>query len=321
MLFFFVLLLPLARADGDVPSGFLQCDRECRFRFHRFYSRQVTGVRVGALGQNNSWGRHCRCFDGDGQELTKANESIPRITTKPWNTTDFWCGPGDGTGFCTPKVCVLDTSAAAAVRTTTREEAAARNLTIVHCGACAACSHPDDVRVLYTTRHTITTDMTRCAAKFAKPSFFGGDHNLVHLRECLESAGITFDYKRRFVTPANHGDGPSCFDVWADNIMCDSTQCNTNPSCIAKFINPNNTGAFTGCLKCDEEHCGAEFIRGAGANRRSAGIRSDIERVGQQICEDGWYWPCTQCHDACGTDSVCNAKCEQTPSCQGPHIA
>ena len=53
-------------------------------------------------------------------------------------------------------------------------------------------------------------------------------------------------------------------DCWTDNIMCDATQCSTDPDYIRKFINPSNTGAYAGCLKMKYDNSttgGAEFIR------------------------------------------------------------
>ena len=128
----------------------------------------------------------------------------------------------------------------------TRAEASASGVPVVHCGRCSACSHPSDVQILYDTRHFITTAMTRCAAKFAEPGFLGGDKDLDRLRSCLVEANITFDNTRRLNVSGNAGFGPTCMDCWTDDIMCDATQCNTDPACIEKFINPNNTGAFAG---------------------------------------------------------------------------
>lgn len=293
---------------GQQVVDFQQCDRECRWHFG-FYDRSITGTRIGALGHNDTWGRFCRCYKAGSGVIAN---SIPRVSKKPWDDADFWCGPGgNGTapGFNTSFVCVLDASHSRGVRTSSRANASRANETVVHCGKCAACSRPADVRVLYETRHFITTEMTRCAAKFAKPNFLGGDHDLSHLRACLAAANITFDNTVQFDDGTNRGNGPTCMDCWTDNIMCDSTQCNTNPSCIEKFFNPNNTGAFAGCLKCDEDHCGAEFIKCAGANRRSTGIISDIERVTSEVCDHGFYWRCSQCHQACPKgDAACNAR-------------
>ena len=109
-------------------------------------------------------------------------------------------------------------------------------------------------------------------------------------------------------------------DCWTDNIMCDANQCKWH--CIEKFFDPDNDGNYEGCLKCDEERCGPAFIKCAGANRRSAGILSDISRVGDQVCEVGHFWNCSQCHNACSkTDDACNAQCELHRSCQIPRLS
>jgi hypothetical protein len=317
---FHLLLLPLFSLpcfSTDVID-FQQCDRQCRYQFG-FYDRFINGIRVGALDHHDKLGRHCDCY----KNHTKIG-NVLRSSFKSWNDADFWCGPGGNgtnTGFNTTLVCVQDPYDPNKnnVKTATRKQAVSNHWNVVHCGKCSACSRPSDIRVLYDTRHTITTDMTRCAAKFAKPKFLGGDPDLEHLKKCLREANITFDDVFKLNTTTNEGNGPTCMECWTDNIMCDSTQCNTDPSCIEKFINPNNTGAFSGCLKCDEKHCGSEFIQCAGANRRSSGIISDIARVGDQVCHVGWYWKCSQCHAKCQKGDVsCNAKCEQLQSCRGP---
>ena len=225
---FLWLLLPLALrgcwlgARAAPVVDFQQCDRECRWQFSRFYDRAVTGVRVGALGKNDSWGQHCRCYR-HGKELM-SHPLIKRVSRKPWDTADFWCGAGTAAdrGFNTSFVCVLDPEHPRGVRTSTRANASRDSETVVHCGKCAACSRPADVRVLYNTRHVITTEMTRCAAKFAKPNFLGGDHDLDHLRACLVAANITFDNTVPFADAENQGTAQHAWIDWTDNIMCDS---------------------------------------------------------------------------------------------------
>ena len=61
-----------------------------------------------------------------------------------------------------------------------------------------------------------------------------------------------------------------------------------------KFLDPHNSGDYSGCLKCDEKHCGPEFIRCAGANRRSSGIESDIHKADSEICAVGYFYNQTQ---------------------------
>lgn len=44
------------------------------------------------------------------------------------------------------------------------------------------------------------------------------------------------------------------------------------------------------CLACDEARCGAEFMQCAGANRRRAGVVSDIERGRREVCTVAAYY-------------------------------
>lgn len=316
-------------ASDPVDGDFHQCDRECRYRIPgAFYDRRVTGRRSSSSGHDDAWGSHCRCYRGGAPVLVNGSAIIERTSKKAWDSTEFWCGPGDEDpkhpGFNTQLVCVLDAAGSRGVRTTTRARAEAGGHVIVHCGQCAACSRPSDVRVLYDTRTFITTRMTRCATEFAKPKFLGGNRDLDALRACLLEANIPFDD-----TDASRfgAYGPTCMDCWTDNIMCDAAQCSTNPDCIEKFIDPSNTGAFAGCLKCDETHCGAEFIRCAGANRRSSGVLSDIIRptngTANELCWQGIYGTCSSCLAMCnrGTPSEvgpCKAACQRRPECAAP---
>ena len=64
------------------------------------------------------------------------------------------------------------------------------------------------------------------------------------------------------------------------------------PPCTLSFLPSRLPYSLTGSLtRCDELHCGPEFIRCAGANRRSSGIVSDIARPGQQVCPVGYWSP------------------------------
>ncbi len=45
-------------------------------------------------------------------------------------------------------------------------------------------------------------------------------------------------------------------------------------------------GELSDCLRCDEKLCGPAFISCAGANRRRAGVVSDIERNGTHVCKE-----------------------------------
>ena len=66
----------------------------------------------------------------------------------------------------------------------------------------------------------------------------------------------------------------------ADNVACDAVACVSNQDCIRRFFYPAGT-SFSGCIKCDEVNCGADFIRCAGANRRSSGVSSVLTLRGR----------------------------------------
>merc|ERR1719436_2402618 len=103
------------------------------------------------------------------------------------------------------------------------------------------------------------------SAEFAKPT---GHGDLRRMQQNLFDVGINFTMTR----PDKRTDLPTCMDVWTDNIMCDSVSCKMH--CMGKFFNPENSGKSIeedGCLRCDETYCGPQFIKGAGANRRSTG--------------------------------------------------
>ena len=302
-LFFFLSVAAALVADvglaKEIVEDFNQCDRDCRWAYG-FYNRSITGKRV--YGLEDPFGTKCNCYV-DGAPF---GEKVKRELAKTFDSAEFWCG-----NFSTDFVCALDKNGARI--STTRKGADSNQLKVLHCGKCAACSSPEDLMVIYNTRNNITTQMTKCSTAFAKPKILGGSHDLDALRACLREQGITFSETNPFGSP----EGPTCMDCWTDNIMCDSNQCKWH--CIEKFFHPDNDGNYTECLKCDETHCGPAFIKCAGANRRSAGILSDIDRKSDEVCEVGHYWTCSQCHKACSKgDEACNAKCELERSCQMP---
>jgi len=185
-----------------------------------------------------------------------------------------------------------------------KREQEARGLRVLHCGRCSACSSLQDLSILEATKRSITTDMTRCSTKFvlsqSLPLPFHSSifrrQSVADLKNCLIGKGINFtDDGRAWRSPVNK---PSCMDTWVDNILNDASIC--TPFCWSKFLHTANQGDFArdSCLQCDEYSSGPAFIKGAGANRRSAGIESDIDRTQlrgtaweQKICPIGFYSP------------------------------
>jgi len=192
------------------------------------------------------------------------------------------------------EACMKDDAAADAACQVGRGKIEDTGLQILHCGKCSACSALDDMEVLYRTRSNITTLMTKCSTSWVISQDFPHAQTLRQLKECLVREGIAFsDDGRGWEDPQ---DRPSCMDTWTDNILNDAQLC-TN-FCLTKFIHTKNSGNFAkdACLQCDEFQSGPAFIKGAGANRRSAGIVSDIDRSQlkgtkweQRICKIGHY--------------------------------
>lgn len=342
----FLVLLSAARAaqdavnlGKDVVKDFQQCDRDCRW-VYGFYEKDITGTRVNADGSEDEWfGEHCLCSRA-GRPLMEPN-LIRRSVKKTWDDR-FWCGD-----FQTSNVCAMSLSTGE-VGTTTRQAAAANEseLHVLHCGACGACSQPDDLMVLHDTKTFITTKMTKCSIKFSMPEILGGTHDLDALTECLRNEGITFNETNSFRWDSRlqaGGPGLSCMDCWTDDIQCDAVHCKLD--CIRKFFDPNNNGKYEvsqipssfvpdpppisniylspslchqECLKCDENTCGPAFIKCAGANRRSSGIISDIDRVSSEVCPIGHFTRCSQCELQCHGDEWCLDECKKLPSCQNP---
>ena len=207
---------------------------------------------------------------------------ISRTSIKPWDQ-EFWCGD-----FATSLVCVQSEDGSDVPTTMEYSDALEAGRTVLHCGRCGACSNLHDMNVIDSTKKFITTKMTGCATAFAKPKLLSGHQDLGILEDCLRASGIDFSTDRRAWPTPNVGK-PSCMQCWTDNIQCDAVNCKTNLGCIKKFFDPDNDGDFAGCLQCDDERCGAEFIKCAGSNRRSSGISSDITRPGDQVCPHALY--------------------------------
>ena len=137
----------------------------------------------------------------------------------------------------------------------------------------ARCSNLNDITIYDDTKSTLTSTSTNCAML----SFFGSSG----VREC-------FDDKVGFT--------PGCNDCWVENVMCDLRSCVF--TCLKMMLtgrkgkNNGDGGELNDCLRCDEQLCGPEFIRCAGANRRRAGIKSAIGRdEEEEVCkevEEGW---------------------------------
>jgi hypothetical protein len=145
--------------------------------------------------------------------------------------------------------------------TYTEDEASEAEVWPLHQGACGACSNARDLALYRRTRRTLADQATRCA-----------------LRYLLKGRAAAMACTRAI------GFSAGCAECWVDNMACTISHCRA--VCLHSRLRrePNSQGgALNACLACDEAHCGAPFIRCAGANRRRAGIPSDIERPEEEV--------------------------------------
>eukprot|EP00747_Dinoflagellata_sp_TGD_P134233 gnl/TRDRNA2_/TRDRNA2_175293_c0_seq10.p1 gnl/TRDRNA2_/TRDRNA2_175293_c0~~gnl/TRDRNA2_/TRDRNA2_175293_c0_seq10.p1 ORF type:complete len:376 (-),score=50.55 gnl/TRDRNA2_/TRDRNA2_175293_c0_seq10:58-1185(-) len=292
-----------------------QCSRQCRWQ-HGPNDMRIVGKRTMWLFDNASrgssssiWrsvenraydftaataGRYCRCFkllDDAGKQFEEFDGFIPRFSSKAFDSKNTWSGKSEADFASSLKVCLEkpdSTDQVTFLQEDVEHAVNSLNYRYLHCGACAMCSSLEDIEVLARTRKWITEVMTKVSADFAAP---WGHHDPVRLANNLFALGMNFS---RTSLPNK----PSCMDCWTDNIMCDSMTCKSK--CWVKFFNAaNQKTEITGdirfwqfnkkCLRCDEDNCGPAFIKCAGANRRSSGIESDIQRPDWQKCRHGVY--------------------------------
>jgi hypothetical protein len=147
-------------------------------------------------------------------------------------------------------------------------------LSVVHCAKCGACSSETDMAIYQETRLNIT----RTTARVALRVFFGGEQAV---RDGLrEQLGFT----------------EACNDCWTADVLCSQRHCKF--TCLTQMLfsgglsdiaSDDEGGGLNDCIRCDERMCGPDFARCAGANRRRAGIPSDIHRPNRSLCSDAMH--------------------------------
>lgn len=173
--------------------------------------------------------------------------------------------------------------------------AASAGAAVLNCGHCGACSTQQDLAVYLRTAANLTVAVRACG--------------LVPLRSqqeaCLLRIGLSVPCA-------------ACFQA---NIDCDRRHC-LRP-CLAGLLaswlqllrawatgfrtQPPKQGLATSeCLACDEAHCGPAFLACAGANRRRAGIVSDIARDEAELCKVAVAYRSA----GVGKEGHCNARAE-----------
>lgn len=154
----------------------------------------------------------------------------------------------------------------------TAAAALAANFSIVHCGACAACSTWNDLSLQWTTR----TFLADAAQSCAKKALFGGEDAV---QECnRDDIGFTEDCARCWTVDELCAK-KNCVFIFFQGVMINK---------LTNFqVGPNEITSAT----CDEGMCGPEFVPCSGATRRRMNIVSTIARPIEQQCtivEQDW---------------------------------
>ncbi len=195
-------------------------------------------------------------FYGDYCLCASNNNSLSPMVVPRYHVAENWTWP-----YTTLEVCGVD---GRAYENTT--QAAAAGVSVVNCGGCGKCSSTEAVDVYVTLGSRMTNVATKCALTNL---FFG------------ESAG-------KWCVEEYMGLPSDCASCWLDNMGCTTTHCFRE--CVLGEGNPlttanNREGSkLNSCLLCDELHCSPTFLRCAGANRRTAGVVTDITRNANEIC-------------------------------------
>ena len=97
----------------------------------------------------------------------------------------------------------------------------------------------------------------------------------------------------------NMGFTYDCSDCWAQAAECTYQNCYYLCQWHFFWETPyvdEVSGKLNDCMRCNENLCGADFVRCAGANRRRAGYASDIDRsMTKEVCKtvDSDWQQCT----------------------------
>jgi len=238
---FVVLLIPLLcrYAFNEVlDHKFSLCSVRCR---HVYGQESIPSLDRNITGNRPIFFPD-RCDCNGPTPSSKTPKFIGSVSwhelRRPGSLSDNVCG-ADGQGYPSQQeACINDTYP-------------------LHGGTCGACSNNVDLDVYRQTRQTMSLLAYKCMVKYLYDS-----EQAAH--ECFQVTGLT----------------NGCSRCWIDNMKC------TASSCLLKCIwhNVINNLPWTAnttlnpCIQCDEELCGPAFVQCAGANRRRAGIVSDITR-------------------------------------------
>jgi len=240
--FTLVLLLPLLSQyffNEVFDAKFSLCSVRCR---HSYGSTTIPSLDSSIFGNRPMLTPdRCDCYQKTSFTLTQFLGSISWHETNP-----------------APSKLVSEVCAADGRGYNSQLSACTNETYPLHGGSCGACSNEHDISVYHKTKETMSVIAYQCTLKY----LLGGSEKSAF--DCFQTTGLT----------------NNCNQCWIDNMKCTASSClmtclwhnmvNNLPWSVNTTLNP--------CIKCDEDLCGPAFVKCAGANRRRAGIVSDISR-------------------------------------------
>jgi len=150
----------------------------------------------------------------------------------------------------------------------------AANTSVINCGSCGSCSNEHDIGIMKNL----------------------GDQLVSKVAPCVVTLMFGTKFMEEFCLKNHVGFSEECAECWAQDHLCMLSHCFY--SCVLNMEPWMNFGSrwkggneeIQGCLHCMEIKCSKPFIDSCGANRRLAGIHSEIDRDPKEICNSSDFF-------------------------------
>jgi len=224
----------------------------CSIRCRDFYGQTTYPSLDPTIVGDRSFGSDtCHCYQTSSSLSSKARKFLGSIDWRERRPP-----PSSYRG---DEVCAADGH-----QYSTQQNACINQTYPLHSGGCGACSNTNDISVYYQTKSTMSLVAYECALKY----LLGASES--QTSTCFGRLGLS-----------SH-----CNECWIQNMKCSTASCLSTclwHNIMLKVPWSDASATLNPCIKCDEVNCGPTFVKCAGANRRRAGIVSDIMRTDAEV--------------------------------------
>jgi hypothetical protein len=267
-----ILFIPVALAVIIACLPFIrdfgQCSRACTIHYDKqmFSSRQITGV----------WrfdNRMCDCYEGNAL----LEGGVPRLYAEIERGYPYISRNKQVCGVKESDLARNEWSSGTTYDS--KVEASKMGAKVANCGVCGRCSTQHDVGRFAQYSDTI--------AKVVGP--------------CIVATLLGGSWLDRICMTMRADFTPGCTDCWVEDHGCLLAHCYGD--CLLQsgtwrnaFTTLGKKDAAAGwkgdmCVDCMERFCSKPYIDSCGANRRTAGVKTDIERSQSEMCADAELVP------------------------------